>query len=318
MNRTDGPTRAALDRAREAWGLTDLAEVQFVANAVHRARRRGQTVYVRLSPAELRDRPEIEVELAFMAMAARHGVTVPRALPSAEGASVVRVDDDHRSWWAICLTELPGRLPDYDARVRAEPSRDWTRAHRVALGDVLGRLHRASRTVDASGRHHWHQDVVVPDGLDAALRDEWREVSAWLRSLPRPAGDYGLVHGDFLVGNYLLLDGDDVAVMDFDDCTRCWYAYDLAVSVYVLEHAPVIQALVRPDMDTYLLDLLEGYTRHTPISREWIDRIPGFVRFRRIANLVWCHARAEAAPGILASDWVRRHRELLARREPLR
>jgi Ser/Thr protein kinase RdoA (MazF antagonist) len=48
---------------------------------------------------------------------------------------------------------------------------------------------------------------------------------------------YGLIHADLHQGNYLF-HGDEVRVIDFDDCGWGHFAHDLAVTVSELEHLP--------------------------------------------------------------------------------
>lgn len=54
---------------------------------------------------------------------------------------------------------------------------------------------------------------------------------------------FGLVHCDMRLAN-LLVDGDALTVIDFDDCGICWFAYDFAASVSFMEHDPRLGAFL--------------------------------------------------------------------------
>ena len=44
---------------------------------------------------------------------------------------------------------------------------------------------------------------------------------------------FGLIHADMRLGN-LLVDGERVTLLDFDDCGFGWFLYDLAASLSLL------------------------------------------------------------------------------------
>ena len=48
---------------------------------------------------------------------------------------------------------------------------------------------------------------------------------------------FGLVHADIRLAN-LLVDGDHVRVIDFDDCGLSWFMYDFATTVSFIEDHP--------------------------------------------------------------------------------
>ncbi len=48
---------------------------------------------------------------------------------------------------------------------------------------------------------------------------------------------FGLVHADIRLAN-LLVDGEHVRVIDFDDCGFSWFMYDFATTVSFIEDHP--------------------------------------------------------------------------------
>ncbi len=95
---------------------------------------------------------------------------------------------------------------------------------------------------------------------------------------------FGLVHCDMRAAN-LLVDGDRLGVIDFDDCGISWFAYDFAAAISFLEHEPVV-----PDL---MAAWLEGYRRVAPLDAEHEAALPMFVMLRRLQLTAWIASHAE-------------------------
>ncbi len=72
-----------------------------------------------------------------------------------------------------------------------------------------------------------------------------------------------MIHGDLRLAN-LLIDGDRIHIIDFDDCVQSWFLYDLSTAMSLLEHLPEAMSLIHA--------WLAGYNRVIPIGPEhWIS-----------------------------------------------
>ena len=89
---------------------------------------------------------------------------------------------------------------------------------------------------------------------------------------------FGLVHADLRLAN-LLLHGDQVRVIDFDDCGWSWFLYDLGTAVSFIEHDPRVPELV----DSWLT----GYRSVRPLAAEDEAEIPTFILMRRLLLVAW-------------------------------
>ena len=87
---------------------------------------------------------------------------------------------------------------------------------------------------------------------------------------------YGMIHSDLRMPN-LLIEGENITVLDFDDCGKGWYMYDLACVVGFMEH--------RPDLQNIIDIIVEGYRKHTSLSDEDKIEIQTFILMRRIGLL---------------------------------
>ncbi|MGC2403736.1 MAG: phosphotransferase [Acidobacteriaceae bacterium] len=96
---------------------------------------------------------------------------------------------------------------------------------------------------------------------------------------------FGLAHCDQRLAN-LLIHGDEIKVIDFDDCGFAWYMYDAATPLSFYEHLPQAPALI----DQWL----EGYQSVSSVSRAEIEAIPTFVMLRRLLLVAWIGSHPDA------------------------
>ena len=91
---------------------------------------------------------------------------------------------------------------------------------------------------------------------------EMRErLHAALARLERQPDVYSMIHADMHPGN-VLVDGDGLTIIDFDDAAWGWHAYDIAVAL-VHQHGPALEAFQRA--------YVAGYRSVRPISDRTSD-----------------------------------------------
>ena len=170
------------------------------------------------------------------------------------------------------------------------------------LGNVTARMHLHSRAwrrprgferltwdfeTSLGSKPHWGRwrDGM---GVDVSRRDLFgRTVNLIGRRLERygkGADRFGLIHCDLRLAN-LLIDGEEVKVIDFDDCGFGWHMYDAATPVSFYEHEPQVP---------HLLDAwLRGYRQVTALSAEDEAEIPTFIMLRRLLLVAWIGSHSE-------------------------
>ena len=200
-------------------------------------------------------RPEVEVqsELAWMqALRADLGPIVPEVLATVDGDYVVEVHPAPVVPRCFCVgfSLAPGEEPPEDALAPWFPR----------LGAITARFHGQARAwrppswfsrptwnlETTFGEHpywgHWHSSV--PDPEERAQLQRLRDtVHARLERFGTGQTRFGLVHADLRLAN-LIADGDDIQVIDFDDCGLSWYLYDLACALSFLEGRPDVDELI--------------------------------------------------------------------------
>jgi Ser/Thr protein kinase RdoA (MazF antagonist) len=129
----------------------------------------------------------------------------------------------------------------------------------------------------------WEHPVFSP--AERRLVIETRDrVRAVMDRLGRDPSTFGMIHADLHDGN-LLVDGERLTVIDFDDCAFGWYAYDIAVALYHQQGSPGFDAMQRA--------FVRGYRAVRAFSDDAVALIPMFLLVRGMAVIGWLHQRPE-------------------------
>ncbi len=291
--------QASLRRALPRWGLspqTDLRLLTISENATYRAHdpASDRDVIFRVHRPGYHTRAEIASELAWVEALGREGVVATlTAIPQTDGELIADLDDEGTVRHAVAFGLLSGKEP-----AEGDDLPGWFRE----LGAINARLHAHARSwkrPEGFVRKVWNFDAMLGEvqlwgdwraglGLDAAGREVLEETAALLCQLLDAYGKsedrFGLVHADMRVAN-LLVDGDTLSVIDFDDCGFSWYLYDFAAAISFLEHEPYIQDLQKA--------WIEGYRAVAPLADEDCAMIPVFIMLRRMLLTAWIASHSE-------------------------
>jgi Ser/Thr protein kinase RdoA (MazF antagonist) len=169
------------------------------------------------------------------------------------------------------------------------------------VGRLAARLHNQSSVWNApSGflRHAWDAEGLVGERPFwgrfwdlAALTDPQRALFGELRqSLWRDLNEfgtgpdrYGLIHAD-LVPENILVDGDSLQVIDFDDAGYGWHLFEIATSLYFIRRDSIYEQA----RDA----VIEGYRQHRTLADDHLAMLPMFLAARGTTYLGWVHTRA--------------------------
>ena len=185
----------------------------------------------------------------------------------------------------------------------AEPGigQDLNQAFGV-LGEVTARMHRHTRQWQRPtwfARPTWNFETSLGanphwgrwrDGLGvgpqnvAVFERTVDFIERRLRTYGQSAERFGLIHCDLRLAN-LLIDGDAVKVIDFDDCGFSWFMYDAATPVSFYEHEPQVPDLIEA--------WKTGYRRVLELDAADEAEIPTFVMLRRLLLVAWIGSHSE-------------------------
>lgn len=285
VNRTENVTYRVDDEAGDAWVL-------------------------RLHRPGYHTRAELEAERVWLAALARAGVAVPEPLTAADGSAYVTVDvaaDAGAGMPAhtrhVGLTRwIPGQVLADLIHASGDPAQIAGWYHR--LGATLGRLHRlASAWTPPPGftRHRFDADGLLGEqpfwgrfwenpALSPAQRQLLDRARHRLRgeldTRGRDPSRFSMIHADLHPGN-VVVDGDRIAVIDFDDAGFGHHLYDLAVALGRPGAEPLPAAVWEA--------ALAGYRTEHLLSDEEAAEIPRFELLRSLALIGWKADRPEVA-----------------------
>lgn len=280
------------------WGVSPQADLKLLTiseNATFRVLDpAGRNMIVRVHRPDYHSETEILSELAWVTALRKDGIVVtPEAYPAEDGKLLQSFFDGETTRYAVAFEFMSGKEPDAES--------DLVKWYGV-LGEVNARLHAHSRAWQKPqnfARKVWDFEHIL--GATAWWGD-WREALGLTAEgkavlerthtvLEKMASDYGygedrfgLVHCDMRAAN-LLVDGDRLGVIDFDDCGMSWFAYDFAAAVSFIEHEPYL-----PDLMAAWLD---GYAKVSPLPPEQVAALPMLVMLRRMQLTAWIASHAE-------------------------
>lgn len=235
----------------------------------------------------------------------RH-VRVPRNMPSRRG-ELLEVVGESEGTFAVTLTErAPGR--------HVQVSRDWTAELVTAWGRTLGRMHAAMRGHDgAPALPDWRTEHAsfARQCRDAELGRVWDELGAQMSELPTGEDVYGIIHNDLHLQNLLIGDAGELIVLDFDVCSRHWFATDLAI---VLVH-PIWELRTRAPhtVQGFVDTVVDGYLADFPAGVHSFGFVPLLMRYR-MALIIQA---VTAEHGGQTPPWMSGMREWVLSGEPL-
>lgn len=308
---------AGLD-ALSHWDLrgATLELIKHRENAVFRVEKDGWRAALRLHRHGYHSDAELRSELQWMQALTEAGITVPTVIPTGDGALFLNYTGEG----------LPGEMQiDLFEWVEGEPlgsveegvadEASVADTYR-AIGELAAAVHNHAvswRLPEGFVRHAW--DAAGLAGQQPFWGQFWHLESASksekallrrgrdrvyedLGNLAKSPGTYSMIHADFVPEN-VMVSGDQVRLIDFDDAGFGWHLFEIATSLYFVQDEPYF--------DQARDALIEGYKKHRHLSDEELAMLPLFFLARSFTYVGWVHTRSETetarelAPMLLSS-----------------
>lgn len=281
----------------------------------------GERFILRVHRPGYQTAASIDSELQWLAaLRGETDLPLPRPLPGRNGRLRQTLDlPGEAAREAVLFAFVAGGEPSFgdDLRGLFQTLGQFAAiAHRHALSfrptpDFTRPTWDAAAILDADGL--WGNWRTAP-GVTAPVATTLATVDARLRTelaaYGQGADRFGLIHADMRLAN-LLVEGDRVTLIDFDDCGFGWFTYDFAAAVSFHETDPALPG--------WRQGWLAGYGQVRPLAAADAAMLDTMVLLRRMALLAWIGSHAETdlahaqAPGFaaataaLAARWLAEH-----------
>lgn len=257
---------------------------------------KNKRMILRISRPGYHTKEELDSELIWMDMLKRNAhIAMPAPIAGKDGRFVQTLftEQSMQVYQCVLFTFLEGDSPD---------EQDNLPPLFQKVGEVTAELHNQSQysaETRCLQRPVWDYDTTIGnnpqwgrwrDGLavtpeQTALFQQVSDIiSERLNRFGKGPERFGLIHADLRLVN-LLVKGEELKIIDFDDCGYSWFLYDLASSLSFIEH--------RDDVPELIEAWLTGYKKSRSISHEEEAEIPTFIMLRRLLLLAWISSHSD-------------------------
>lgn len=278
-----------------------LTFIKMRENTVFRADTPDGPIALRLHRPGYRSEQEIAAESEFIEVLAERGFPVVRLVPTARGAFTALVSDGETEVVVDAQRWLEGSR-ELGSTENESSNDELTAQHFATMGAIAARMHHVAEELagtrsfprapwDAEGlvgeKALWGDALTVP-GLNTDARAQLARTRELMLSALEDFGNeahrYGTIHADFTPEN-VLVRGDELVVIDFDDFGEGWYLFDLATPLFFFsEHR---------DVEEFRAGLIAGYRTERALSDEEERMLDLFLVARGYTYLGWAATRPE-------------------------
>ena len=292
-------------KALTFWGLTGrLTLIKERENSVYAFDNGARRYALRVHRHGYHDDRALASEHLWVRALAAAGLAVPEAIRARDGRDFVHVSTDRISVprQVDLLAWIDGeRLGSVEAGLGQDAER--IEAIYRCMGTTAARFHnQAANWAPPRGfyRHSWDLHGLLGEQpfwgrfwelaeLTAAQRalviKARAALTLELRDYGQSTNNYSLIHADFVPEN-LLVQGDRVQVVDFDDAGFGWHMFELATALYFIQNDPACALATSA--------LIAGYREFRPLADADVARLPAFLAARGLTYLGWAQQRRDS------------------------
>ncbi|MGG2063864.1 phosphotransferase enzyme family protein [Bacillus sp. S14(2024)] len=252
-------------------------------NEVYEYAYEGERRILRITPSSRRTIKQIQSEIDFIYSLDADGVNVSLPVASCFRNDIEQMDIEGESFIVTSFLKAPGQF------VNVANEQEWNEKLFQNWGQTIGKMHAIAKKNDSDYKKYekpiWKSDVKVMNfllSISKPLAISYEKMITKIQALSKESGTYGLIHNDLHQGNFFVQD-NTLTIFDFDDCSFCWFAQDIAVSFY---HAVWQGLSVRPEHvsfpQEFMKYFIEGYSKEHRMNKEILKQIPLFLKLREV------------------------------------
>jgi Ser/Thr protein kinase RdoA (MazF antagonist) len=304
-------------RAVGEWGIdnADLALLKYRENAVYAVTTdTGERYALRVHRHNYHTDDELVSELTWMKALNTSGIHTPAVVPALDNSlfKVVQSDSVPEPRQCDLLSWIDGEQLGSIEQGVAGNDDSMLRSYRQ-VGELAARVHNQAaewKLPDSFTRHAWNLEGLVGENPVwgrfwelPVLSPEQQELILRARELVRTrlndfgsgSDRYSLIHADLIPEN-LMLSGETIMLIDFDDSGFGWHLFELATTLFFV---------MDDDRADEITDAtLQGYRKHRALSDEHLEMLPIFFLARGLTYLGWAHTRSEMEAAQLMTSFI--------------
>ncbi|MGG1721386.1 phosphotransferase [Bacillus wiedmannii] len=265
----------------------NFINIKSITNEMYQCLTEQVTYFIRITNYKTYEE-QLE-EVTYTNFLYQDGLGVPPIIPSLQGNFVEKLTLE-KEIFAVLYKAAPGiHLP------RCE----WNSNIFKNLGKQIGKLHRISKSFEKTKSvkyiNDWYENEeynflkYIPKE-ETTVREIASDVLSSINKLQKSPSNYGLIHGDLWLENILVENNSNITMIDFQDCEKHFYIFDLAVPIYsAIEYSFVGNGNIVDYEHSITKALFEGYQEENELPKEMIDKFPLFIKLKEIFEYSLMH-----------------------------
>lgn len=288
MNNNGDSTQLQLLQILNELYPVQLLTVQSVTNEMYRCTAKNDVYFARITNYKSYDE-QLE-EVTYTNFLKQEGLAVSPTISSLNRKVVEKITLGNKEVLTVLYKAAPGiHLP----------REQWNAEVLKELGRQIGRLHRFSKKFEeihpVKYINDWHDNEeyaflkYIPKE-ESAIRDIAEEVLSTIKALPKNRTNYGLLHGDLWLENVLVDSETKLTMVDFQDCEKNFYIFDLAVPIYsAIEYSFVGGGNIVEFGREITKAIIDGYQEEHELPAEMLEKLPLFIKLKEVFEYSLMH-----------------------------
>jgi len=266
----------------------EITKVEAVTNEMFRCIAKQGVYFARITNYKSYDE-QLE-EVTYTNYLYKKGLGVSPAIVSINGNEVEKIRFNNKEVLIVL----------YEAAKGKHLSRNqWNADVLKELGKQIGKLHRLTRKFEETHSvkyiNDWHQNEeyaflkYIPEE-ETTIRDVAQEILTKINNIPKNKSNYGLLHGDLWLENVLVDRDMKLSMVDFQDCEKNYYIFDLAVPIYsAIEYSFVGGGNITKYESDITKAIIEGYQEENNLPKEMLEKLPLFIQLKEVFEYSLMH-----------------------------
>jgi len=274
----------------------------------------GERYALRVHRYEYHSDEALQSELRWMTALNDAGIFTPQAIPTAGGSlfETVQVDAVPEPRQCDLLSWVEGKPLGAIEDDRVESAAELCGKYET-VGELAARVHNQATAWEVPAgfeRHAWDVDGLLGENpfwgrfwelpalseQQIALLERTREhVAQVLTAFGTSSDRYSMIHADLLPEN-LMVQGDEINLIDFDDSGFGWHLFEFATSLFF--------DFGHDHFDAVFDAMVRGYRKHRELPDSHLALMPVFFMARAFTYLGWVHTRSETETAQLMTPLI--------------